>query len=153
MIGLFRKKPVDFFTREENEQMVKAIGEAEHKTSGEIRVYIESRCRFVDPVDRAFELFQGLKMHQTAQRNAVLVYIAMKDRQLALYADQGIYDKTGKDFWHTETAKILSHFNRENYAGGISTIVQEIGDALSYHFPYDAAVDKNELPDDIVFGK
>lgn len=153
MFGLFRKKPVDFFSREENEQMVNAIAEAERKTSGEIRVYIESKCRFVDPVDRAIELFQGLKMDQTAQRNAVLVYIAMKDRQLALFADKGIYEKTGKDFWNAETVKILSHFNKENYAGGISTIVTEIGDALAHHFPYDPAVDKNELPDDIVFGK
>jgi uncharacterized membrane protein len=32
-------------------------------------------------------------------------------------------------------------------------VVKEIGDALIYHFPYLENVDKNELPDDIVFGK
>jgi len=31
--------------------------------------------------------------------------------------------------------------------------VNEIGEALHHHFPYDKAADKNELPDTIVFGK
>jgi len=48
---------------------------------------------------------------------------------------------------------MLQHFNKANYADGIATVVKEIGDALHTHFPYDEHTDKNELPDDIVFGK
>jgi len=48
---------------------------------------------------------------------------------------------------------MLLHFNSKNYAQGISGIVIQIGEALHQHFPYDAATDTNELPDDIVFGR
>jgi len=48
---------------------------------------------------------------------------------------------------------MLAHFNKQDYAAGIATVVSDIGESLAYHFPYDGTTDKNELPDDIVFGK
>lgn len=153
MLGLFKKKAVNFFSEQEKEKVLDAIQNAERNTSGEVRVYVESRCRFVDPIDRAVEIFYNLKMDATAQHNGVLVYVAMKDRQLAIFADEGIYKKAGATFWKEKVAKMLQHFNKENYADGIATVVKEIGDSLHAHFPYDATTDKNELPDDIVFGK
>jgi uncharacterized membrane protein YgcG len=153
MLNLFRKKAVDFFSKEEKELVVSAIQSAELSTSGEVRVFIESRCSFVNPIDRAIQIFGQLKMHQTAQRNAVLVYVAIKDRQLAVFGDEGIHQKVGNVFWNEAVKKMLQHFNSQNYAQGIANVVTEIGEALQQHFPYDAATDINELPDDIVFGK
>ena len=60
---------------------------------------MESKCRFVDPLDRANEIFTNLEMEKTEQRNAVLVYVAIKDRQLAIFGDKGIHEKTGDDYW------------------------------------------------------
>jgi uncharacterized membrane protein len=150
-IPFFRRK--DFFSDAEKQQIVTAIGEAEKCTSGEIRVYVESRCRYVDPLDRAVEIFTGLKMEQTAARNAVLLYVALKDRQLAILGDKGIHEKVGSAFWNKEVQLILSQFNKANYAEGIARVVEEVGEALRTHFPYDRDTDTNELPDDIVFGK
>jgi uncharacterized membrane protein len=48
---------------------------------------------------------------------------------------------------------MISSFNRENYAEGIRDCVADIGDALHEHFPFNKDADKNELPDDIVFGR
>jgi len=31
--------------------------------------------------------------------------------------------------------------------------INELGRALAEHFPYDPAIHRNELPDEIVFGK
>lgn len=152
MLGLFKRKPVNYFSEEEKHKIVEAIQKAELRTSGEVRIFIESRCRFVDPVMRAEEVFRGLKMQETAQRNAVLVYIAMKDRQLAVFGDEGIHSKVGYTFWNSEVSGMLEHFNRNNYTAGIVDIMHAIGEVLATHFPYDAATDKNELPDDIVFG-
>ena len=115
-------------------------------------MFIESRCSFVDPVDRAIEVFFGLKMDQTEDRNGVVLYIAMKDHQLAVFGDKGIHEKVGTDFWNKEVRKMLSSFRKENYADGIVQIVTEIGEALLTHFPYENE-DRNELPDDIVFGR
>jgi uncharacterized membrane protein len=107
----------------------------------------------MDAVDRAKEIFYSLKMEATEHRNAALVYVAMKDRQLAVFGDAGIYEKTGKEFWDNAVRKILAHFDKENYAHGIAETVKEIGETLALHFPYDPATNKNELPDEIVFGK
>lgn len=147
----FVKKP-SIFTTEQQEKIVEAIQQAEKRTSGEIRIFIENRCKYIDPLDRAVELFHTLKMDATAERNAVLVYMAVKDHQLAIFADQGIHTKTGSDFWKKEVQLMITHFHREDYAAGIVKVVNEIGQALFEHFPYEEDVDKNELPDNIVFG-
>jgi uncharacterized membrane protein len=147
---IFPSKP--FFTKEEHEAIVQSIRNAEKRTSGEIRVFIESKCSYVDPVDRAAEIFFGLKMEKTEDRNGVLLYIAMKHKQMAIFGDEGIHQKVGSEFWNKEVQKILSQFRQHHYAPGIVQIVTEIGEALVTHFPYQNE-DRNELPDDIVFGK
>ncbi len=148
----FSKKK-DFFSKEENELIVQSIQDAEKQTSGEIRVFVESKCRFMDALDRAFEIFEQLKMKNTAQRNAVLVYVAIKDKQLAVYGDTGIHQKSGEEYWKAAVNNMLLHFNKENYAVGIAACVTMIGKALQDHFPFDPDLDKNELPDEIIFGK
>lgn len=153
MFALFRKKAVDFFSKEEKEKILDAIKQTEKNTSGEVRVFIENHCSFVDAIDRAVEVFYSLKMEQTDYRNATLVYVAIKDKQLAVFGDEGIYNKTGKEFWNNAIKKMLQKFDKEHYADGIAEVVKEIGEALTLHFPYAAAADKNELPDNIVFGK
>ncbi|MBA3675681.1 MAG: TPM domain-containing protein [Chitinophagaceae bacterium] len=149
-ISLFKKK--DFFSKEEKEQIVTSIRAAEKCTSGEIRVFVERRCRFMDALDRAKEIFTELIMENTEHRNAVLLYVATKDRQLAIYADTGIHEIVGQQFWEDEVNKILLQFDKANYANGISKCVTEIGEALQLNFPYHAGEDKNELPDEIIFG-
>ncbi|CAN5146128.1 TPM domain-containing protein [soil metagenome] len=151
MFSLFRKKPL--FSSEENEKVVRAIRLAELNTNGEVRVFAESRCRFVDPLDRAVEIFAELQMQSTTERNAVLVYVAIKDRQLAVFGDEGIHQKTGEQYWKEQVAKMINAFNKENYAQGIAQCVLDIGLALKLYFPYNKETDKNELPDDIIFGR
>ena len=148
---LWKKKP--FFNETEIRQITDAVKEAEVRTSGEVRVFVESHCKFMDAIDRAVEIFFQLKMDKTADRNAVLVYIATKDRQLAVFGDQGIHQRVGTEFWQREVGVMVKRFNKDDYATGISEVIRHIGESLHKHFPYDKATDKNELPDDIVFGK
>lgn len=150
---LFPSRIKHFFTPEENQRIVSAIRESEKLTSGEVRVYVESHCRFMDPVDRAIELFYGLKMEKTEQRNGVIVYIAIRDHQLAIYGDEGIHQRVGEAFWKAEVRHMLHAFSAANQADGIVQVVKNIGEALCKHFPYMAETDRNELPDEIVFGK
>ena|SRR5687767_6486487 len=142
----------EFFSFDEKEAILEAIKQAEQKTSGEIRIYVEDRCRFVDPLDRAAEIFWGLKMDMTKDRNGVLVYVAMRDHQFAVLADQGIHEKVGQEFWEREVKLMKSHFIKAHPAEAILSVVRDVGLALQTHFPYDRQTDKNELPDDIVFG-
>lgn len=142
----------EFFTQQENDTIVKAIQDAEAMTSGEIRVYIERHCRFVRPLDRAAEIFWGLKMDCTKNRNAVLVYIAVTDHQYAIYADDGIHQKVGQEFWNKEVADMKRHFSENHYVDAIAEVIRDVGRALKEHFPNTGRDDKNELPDDIIFG-
>ena len=151
MFSLFKKK--DFFSAEEQQLIIESIRNAERMTSGEVRVFVESKCSYMDAIDRAAELFFQLEMQKTDDHNAVLVYVAMKDRQLAVFGDEGIHNKVGNEYWSTEVKKMISNFNRENYAAGIAEVVKDIGVALTKNFPFNNDTDKNELPDDIVFGK
>ena len=153
MFGLFKSKKKSLIPEEEQQLIVSAIQQAERNTSGEVRVYIESRCAYMDPMDRAREVFFKLKMNNTANHNAVLIYVALTDRQMALFGDEGIYRKTGGDpYWLHELTIMRSHFREGQIAQGIAACVADIGTALSDHFPFSRSSDKNELPDDIVFG-
>ena len=147
------QKKKSFFPEEETRLIVNAIRHAEQHTSGEVRVFVESRCSWVDAIDRAAEIFFSLKMDKTEQRNAVLIYVAIKDRQLAVFGDEGIHHKVGTGYWNKVVKEMLSSFNKENYARGIADCAIQVGEALHKHFPYERGTDKNELPDEIVFGR
>jgi uncharacterized membrane protein len=147
------QKQKDFFSAEEKDRVVKAIQKAEQRTSGEVRIFVESRCRFVDAIDRAMELFFQLGMDKTEERNGTLVYVAVKDKQAAVFGDEGIHQKVGQKYWEDAVNKMMVCFKQANLADGIEQAVFTIGEALYQNFPYNRETDKNELPDDIVFGR
>lgn len=146
-------KPRQFFSSSEKERIVHAIHEAELETSGEIRVFVENKNPMVDPVDRARQVFHKLKMEHTRQRNAVLLYVAVKHHELALYGDQGVHQEVGETYWKAALQKVIGHLKENDLAGGIVKSIHLIGQALKEKFPYNAKTDENELPGDIVFGE
>lgn len=154
MLSIFpflRKKAI--FSQQENDAIVAAIGHAELQTSAEIRVFVESKCKYVDALDRAAEIFQHLKMRETKQFNAVLVYVAKDDHQFAIFADHGIHQALGSQFWNTEVRNMSRHFKSMSPATALVEVITEVASALHAQFPYDPLSDENELPNEIVFGK
>lgn len=148
----FKSKPQEFFSPDEKRRLKEAVQQAELQTSGEIRLFVENKCRYVNALHRAEELFEQLDMFKTEQHNAVLIYIAIKHRQIAIYGDKGIHEKVGTNFWQNEIQTMLHHFNRNDYTDGLCQIITDVGNALKLHFPYNKITDVNELPDDVVFG-
>ncbi|GAA4805065.1 TPM domain-containing protein [Olivibacter ginsenosidimutans] len=140
---------MDIFNSEEQEQLAHAIGLAEARTSGEIRVCVERRCK-QDVLIRAQECFFHLGMHQTALRNGVLLYLSTDDHQFAIIGDQGIDSKVANDFWDLTKEKMLSHFKSGDLLKGLITGIACAGEQLQHLFPR-AHDDVNELPNDIVF--
>lgn len=133
------------------QRIEKAITQAEMKTSGEIRVYVEEKCQG-ETLDRAAEVFEKLEMHKTALRNGVLFYLATKDKKFAILGDGGINTKVGKDFWNEIKSTMLEFLKNGDLNSSLETGINMAGDALSNHFPYDALTDKNELSNEIVKG-
>ncbi len=141
----------DRFDESDRLQILAEIKEAEKNTSGEIRLFIEDDCG-ENVLDRAAFIFKELEMDKTKQRNGVLFYLATDSRQFAILGDQGIHSKVEKDFWHAIKHEMQNYFTEGNFLKGLSIGIKMSGDALKKHFPYHKN-DKNELSDDIVFGK
>ncbi len=135
------------------ERVETSIRSAERVTSGEIRVYAERRCAYVDAVDRARELFWQFGMHQTKQRNAVLIYWAVWDKQVAIFADEGIYQRVGEAYWQECVQQMLIHFRSNDPATALEACVRAVGESLSNYFPYDPSSDRNELSDSMMIGR
>lgn len=140
----------NFFTKEEQKQIVAAIQAAEKETSGEIRLHLESRCKG-DPLQRAILIFQKLKMHQTKQRNGTLIYLAVKDRKFAIFGDEGINKVVPENFWEDVKEIMRDHFSRGEFLQGILAGIERIGEKLKTYFPYQQD-DVNELSDEISMG-
>jgi uncharacterized membrane protein len=139
-----------FFSLEEQDDIKQAIMNAELDTSGEIRVHIESVCRG-DVLDRAAYIFKKLGMSKTAQRDGVLIYLAVRNRKFAIIGDQGIHSKVPPDFWDTIKLKMLDYFRDGKFSDGLIYAITESGIHLKQYFPHKKD-DINELPDDISFG-
>ena len=141
---------INFFSKEQKNQITEAIKEAETNTSGEIRVHLEDHCK-VDVLDRAAYLFKTLKMHKTELRNGVLFYLAVKDRKFAILGDAGINAVIPEGFWDEIKEKMRGLFQEGKFTEGLATGVKMAGKALQDHFPYQKDV-INELSDEISFG-
>ena len=152
MFSLFSSKQQNIMTRAEKKRVVHAIKAVEKQTSGEVRVYIEGNCPVDNSMARCIELFQHLNMHKTALRNAVLIYLATDDRKYAIFGDEGIYAKAGADYWQEKASVLVAHLRLGSYAEGLEKCVQAIGLSLANYYP-PTGNSKNELPDDIIFGK
>lgn len=143
--------PSAYFTKEEKQEIKKAIETAELNTSGEVRVHIENRCK-EDELDRAAYWFAELKMQKTALRNGVLFYVALEDKKFAILGDVGINAKVPEGFWDKTKELMLGFFKDGKIAQGLSVGIIQAGLQLKEHFPYQSD-DVNELSDEISFGK
>ncbi len=134
----------------EKEEIQESIRLAELKTSGEIRVHIDKKCT-VNPIERAIEVFNKLKMHETEQRNGVLIYLSFSDKKLAIIGDKGIHDVVPFDFWESTKNEMIFRFKRNEFTQGIIDAVAEAGKQLQHYFPIKSD-DKNELNNEITEG-
>jgi len=140
------------FNQDEEARIADAIRAAERGTSGEIRLYVEDYCQRDHPAERAQELFQLFGMYNTQNRNAVLIYLAEKSRQFALWGDAGIHEKVGNQFWEDEKKLLREYLQRDEAAEGVSKVILMVGDRLRQYFPNDEKTDINELPAEIIYG-
>ena len=143
--------PNTFLSKAEQDEVVEAIQAAEKETSGEIRVHLDRSAK--GNIDRkAVAIFRWLKMHKTAARNGVLVYIAVEDQQFAIIGDQGINQAVPEGFWDSTRDTMAGAFKQGQFAQGIVAGIREAGVQLRTHFPYQSD-DVNEWPGDISYGE
>lgn len=139
----------EFLSKLEHERIVRAIREAEAKSSGEIRVYLQRGHLVDDPLPVAQKQFHQLGMHKTEQRNAVLIFIAPRAQKFAIVGDRAIHEKCGDAFWRCVVEVMRAHFTKEEFTDAIVEAIQETGRLLAEHFPKQGP-NVNELPDEVI---
>src|SRR6266853_3717262 len=142
----------EFLSKLEHDRIVAAIREAESKTSGEIRVYIQRGKLDVEPLIAAQKKFHRLGMHKTLERNAVLIFVAPRAHKFAVVGDKAIHEKCGEQFWQRLVDTMRAHFQNEKFNHALVEAIEEAGKALAEHFPNRSTSSGNELPNEIVEG-
>ena len=140
----------DFLSDKGKADILVAISDAESRTSGEIRLHVETRCKG-DVLDRAPSVFATLGMHKTELRNGVLFYLAAGDRKFAILGDGGINAAVPDGFWDEVKDTVITGLAHGKAGEGLAAGIRLAGEQLSTHFPV-ADDDVNELSDDISFG-
>jgi uncharacterized membrane protein len=137
----------EFLKKLDRQQLVGAIGAAEHATSGEIRVHVQANAggEIRAIAERTFE---RLGMTKTALRNGVLLFIASEEQRFVILGDAGIDAKVPAGFWDEIAARLTIRFRAGEFTEGIAEAVTAAGAHLKAFFPR-AADDVNELPDDV----
>lgn len=147
--------PRKFLTEAEQELVREAIAAAENRTSGEIRLHLERDVPAKAPVNgdaylRAREVFAGLKMHETAERNGVLVYLATRSRKFAVLGDEQLHQRVGEGFWNDVRDLMAARFGEDRFVDGLCEGIALVGEKLRAHFPHREG-DVNELSDEISY--
>ncbi len=139
----------EFLSQLDHDRIVRAIKDAEAKTSAEIRVYLQRGKLVGDPVAAAVKRFHRLGMQKTRERNAVLIFVAARSQKFAVIGDEAIHQRCGEVYWQYVVDLMREHFRSERFSDAIVDAVRDIGRVLAEHFPK-RAESTNELPDEVV---
>lgn len=145
-----KRHPQHFLTNVEKKEITAAIAAAELKTSGEIRVHVESSANG-DPVARAQEVFAALGMDRTERRNGVLIYLAVKEKKFAIIGDEGIDRVVPAGFWEATRDVMAERFREGRFVEGVIHGIASAGEHLAKYFPR-RDDDVNELTDELSEG-
>lgn len=146
----FWRRPVRRLLSDQDEaRVIAAIRAAEARTSGEIRVHVERRTTG-SVMATAGRWFRRLGMEATAERNGILFYIAVDDREFAIVGGAGIHAAVGDAFWESLRDALRVDFAKGDAASGLIRAIGEAGSLLAEHFPRGSG-DVNELSDEISY--
>jgi uncharacterized membrane protein len=140
-------KPQEFISKLDEARLLKAVEDAEKKSSGEVRVFI-SHKKIQDPLSAAQKHFEKLGMTRTKARNGVLIFIAPLTHKFAIIGDTGIHEKCGDEFWKRLSAGMMERLKRAEWTEALVEAIERVGETLGQHFPREPG-DINELPNRI----
>ena len=143
------KWAASLFSPDDLDTIARAGGVAEAATSAELRVHLERRVPAgVDPMARAREVFAALGMHRTAERNGVLIYLAVEDHKLAIVGDEGIHTIVGAQYWEHVRDLMLERLRTGAARDAVLMAVGDVGGVLRQHYGR-RPDDTNELSNEV----
>ena len=130
----------------------KAIANGEAQHGGEVRFAVEHALepaalfRGQSGRSRAIEVFSHLRLWDTDERNGVLIYLLLADRDIEIVADRGVNAKVGAGEWETICRQMEASLKRGQHGDAVVAGIEAAARLLAKHFPRRAG-DRNELPD------
>ncbi|HEV3011107.1 MAG TPA: TPM domain-containing protein [Burkholderiales bacterium] len=129
-----------------------AIARSETQHSGEVRFAAEPALDTAALLagqsarERAIEVFSVLRLWDTEERNGVLIYLLMADRDIEIVADRGVSAKVVAAEWEAICREMETALRRGEYGEAVVAGIEAASRLLARHFPRGAG-DRNELPD------
>lgn len=128
----------------DQKRIIQAIHDAEMQTRAEIHVHL-SRRRVKDAYAEALKVFAKYRLHQTRERNSVLILLAPKSHTFAVIGDEGIFKRVDRQWWDQVVQSMSKPLSSGDLIGGILEGIQIVSTQLAQHFPH-LTPDTNELP-------
>jgi uncharacterized membrane protein len=141
----------EFLGKLDHDRIVREIREAEEKTSGEIRVFLQRGSLKGDALPAAQKQFRNLGMQKTKERNGVLIFVAPRAQKFAVIGDDGVHQKCGEEYWTRLVDSMREHFQKEDFTQALLEAIERTGELLAQYFPK-LEDGKDELPNEIVEG-
>lgn len=136
-------------SREELDRLSVKIAAAEKMTSAELCVVL-TRSSWFGIKNKARRLFRRYGLHETAQRNAVMILVDTRSRELLIYGDDGVHQRVGEMFWSDVRDAMLDELRAGRLADALATGIRLVGEKLAVLFPA-AGDDRNEIAHDVIF--
>lgn len=137
-----------FITDEEELLLVKAIREQEARTSAEIRVCVTDRVVF-RPKRYAWRVFERHGMRNTQNRNAALIVMMPRVKQIVVIGDSGFDVMVPPDYWDDAVSAMVKGMHEHGPLASLQAGLEKLGDMLHMHWPREDN-DLNELPDELL---
>lgn len=118
-----------------------AIEASEQKHRAEIRVAIEVALELKDfwrirtARDRALEVFDELGVWNTRERNGLLIYVLLAERDVEIVADEGFNGGIASNEWQRVCTLIEREFAARRWRDGVLVGIEAATELLTREFP------------------
>ena len=134
---------------EEIERLQAKIAAAEQMTAAEIRVAL-TRSSWLGIRRKAQSIFKKHGLDKTAERNAVMILVDTRSRELLIYGDEGVDSRVEPHFWDDIRDDMLDEFRGGHLADGLALGIGRVAEKLATLFP-SVDSDRNELANELLF--
>jgi len=114
------------------------------------RLFVREHTATETSEEQAYVEFHRLRLHETAGRTGVLLFVSLFERRVVVLADRGVDAQAGgAHVWAAAKDAVLEGVARGSLRDGLVAGVAEVGEVLARCAPWTEG-DRNELPDRLI---
>ena len=121
-------------TKSERRRIANTVTAAERSTTAEIKVVVK-QYGWRDIRDQAERIFRELGLHETKNRNAVMILVVLANQEFLIFGDQKAHKNVPDQLWEDICDEMRNDFSRGEFCLAICNGVREVGRHLVAAFP------------------